>query len=85
MILRMNQRVLRSEIAVRPSVAVNEIQNLKHASPDPDRMPRIETICKSLIQGGQAAPKTAWMPQHQSLFFFVSRHDSLRNHLGQES
>ena len=85
MILRMNQHMFRPKIAVRPAVAVNEIQNLKYASPDPDRMSRIETGCESLIQGIQATPKTAWMPQHQSLLAIVSFHDSLRNRLRHES
>ena len=85
MVLRMNQGVLRPDLAVAPSVMVNEVQNLKHASPYPHRMSGIDTRGETLIERRQTAPITTWMPQHQSLLARASLHGSLGNDLRQQS
>ena len=83
MILRMNQRVLGPDIAVRPAVTMNEIQYFEHAPPDPDRVSRINARRETFMKRRQASPIAAGMPQHQGVLAAVVVNHALRDYLWQ--
>ena len=83
MILRMYERVLRTNISVCPALSVGKTQCCKHATPNPDGVTGIEPFRIALIQCLQAAPEAGRMTQDECVLSRIPFHNSVCENLRQ--